>query len=159
MSIDDYRANVGVVLFNTDGLVWFGKRANTPEPHCWQFPQGGVDEGEDLAAAALRELEEETGVTSVRFLGRTDDWFVYDYPPEVLAAKGKRGRRHRGQKQVWFAYAFTGDESEIRLDAHDEIEFEAWRWGRLEEGPGLIVPFKRAAYEAVAAAFAPFAAT
>ena len=159
MSLDDYRANVGVVLFNHQGLVWFGKRANTPEPHCWQFPQGGVDEGEDLAVAALRELEEETGVSSVKFLARTDDWIVYDYPPEVLAGKKKRGRRHRGQKQVWFAYAFTGDESEIRLDAHDQIEFEAWRWGRLEEGPGLIVPFKRAAYEAVASAFAPFAAT
>ena len=51
MSLDDYRANVGVVLFNAQGMVWFGKRANTPEPHCWQFPQGGIDEGEDLADA------------------------------------------------------------------------------------------------------------
>ena len=159
MPLDDYRANVGVVLFNAQGMVWFGKRANTPEPHCWQFPQGGIDEGEDLAGAALRELEEETGVTSVRFLARTKDWVVYDYPPEIAESRARHGRRHRGQKQVWFAYAFTGEETEIRLDAHEEIEFEAWRWGRLDEGPRLIVPFKRAAYEAVADAFAAFAAT
>ena len=159
MDLEDYRANVGVVLFNAEGLVWFGKRADTPEPHCWQFPQGGIDEGEDLAVAALRELEEETGVTSVRLLGRTDDWIVYDYPPEVAANKQRRGKRHRGQKQVWFAYAFTGEDTEIRLDAHEQIEFEAWRWGRLAEGPDLIVPFKRAAYEAVVKAFAQFAAT
>ena len=159
MDLEDYRANVGVVLFNAEGLVWFGKRADTPEPHCWQFPQGGIDEGEDLAVAALRELEEETGVTSVRLLGRTDDWIVYDYPPEVAANKQRRGKHHRGQKQVWFAYAFTGEDTEIRLDAHEQIEFEAWRWGRLAEGPDLIVPFKRAAYEAVVKAFAQFAAT
>ena len=159
MDLEDYRANVGVVLFNAEGLVWLGKRADTPEPHCWQFPQGGIDEGEDLAVAALRELEEETGVTSVRLLGRTDDWIVYDYPPEVAANKQRRGKHHRGQKQVWFAYAFTGEDTEIRLDAHEQIEFEAWRWGRLAEGPDLIVPFKRAAYEAVVKAFAQFAAT
>jgi len=76
-----YRPNVGVVLFNADGQVWYGRRHATPGPHNWQFPQGGVDEGEDLLAAALRELREETGVTSVEFLARTDDWILYDFPP------------------------------------------------------------------------------
>ena len=154
MDLSRYRSNVGVVLFNAQGQVWLGKRANTPPPYCWQFPQGGVDEGEEITAAALRELEEETGVTSVEFLGRTEGWIIYDYPAEVLAQK--RGGKHLGQKQVWFAYRFTGDEAEIQLDRHDEVEFDSWRWGALQEAPGLIVPFKRAAYEAVVAAFLPF---
>ena len=79
-----YRPNVGVVLFNADGQVWYGRRHATPGPHNWQFPQGGVDEGEDLLAAALRELREETGVVSVEFLARTDDWILYDFPPEAM---------------------------------------------------------------------------
>ena len=157
MDLSKYRPNVGVVLFNQAGLVWLGKRADTPQPYCWQFPQGGVDEGEDIEAAALRELQEETGVVSTDFLARTEGWIVYDYPPEVAAIKRKKGRSYIGQKQVWFALRFTGDDSEIQLDRHDEIEFEAWRWGRLSEAPGLIVPFKRAAYETVAAAFAHLA--
>ena len=71
-----YRPNVGVVLFNCDGLVWYGQRHATPGPHNWQFPQGGVDAGEDLEAAARRELQEETGVTSAELLARTEDWIL-----------------------------------------------------------------------------------
>ena len=147
-----HRPNVGVVLFNDEGKVWLGKRANTPDPWNWQFPQGGVDEGEDLYAAALRELAEETGVTSAEYLGRTEGWVVYDFPPEV-----KKFGKWTGQKQVWFALRFTGQESEIRLDGHHQVEFEAWRWARLDEAPKLIIPFKRPAYEQVAAAFGQFA--
>lgn len=150
-----YRPNVGVVLFNAEGRVWLGRRAATPGPYNWQFPQGGIDDGEDLFAAALRELEEETGVTSAALLGRTEGWITYDYPPDVAASRGSRG--WKGQKQAWFALRFTGEDAEVRLDAHAEVEFDAWRWGELAEAPGLIVPFKRTAYEIVAQAFAEFA--
>ncbi len=142
-----YRPNVGVVLFNRDGLVWYGQRHATPGPHNWQFPQGGVDAGEDLEAAARRELREETGVTSVQLLARTDDWILYDFPPEAMN-NAKAWRGFKGQKQQWFAFRFTGDEAEIDLAADDDVEFDAC---------DLIVPFKRPAYEQVVAAFSHLA--
>ncbi len=155
MDLSHYRPNVGVVLFHPDGRVWLGKRVDTPGPYNWQFPQGGIDEGEDHLTAAKRELWEETGVQSTEFLARTEDWIAYDFPPEMLGSKAAKG--WKGQKQVWFALRLTGPESEIRLDHHSEIEFEAWRWDRLAATPQVIVPFKRPVYEKVASAFARFA--
>jgi len=151
-----YRPNVGVVLFNRDGKVWYGQRHATPGPYNWQFPQGGVDEGEDLMAAAVRELREETGAVSIAFLARTEDWVLYDFPREALN-NAKSWRGFVGQKQQWFAFRFLGDDSEINLNGSDEIEFDAWRWGYLDEACDQIVPFKRPAYEAATKAFASLA--
>ena len=148
----EHRPNVGVVVFHRDGRVWLGRRAGTDS---WQFPQGGVDEGEDFEAAALRELEEETGIRSVKVLGRTEGWIVYDFPKEATGSKIAKG--WRGQKQVWFAVQFRGQAQEVRLDHHLPVEFDAWRWGRLDEAPGLVIPFKRAAYDRVVKAFSHLA--
>lgn len=150
-----YRPNVGVVLFNRDGLVWLGRRCKTEGPFNWQFPQGGVDDGEDLEAAARRELREETGAASVNLLGRTQDWMAYDFPPGWSGSKAQKG--WKGQKQVWFAYRFEGQDQEIDLGWHPPPEFDAWRWARLQEAAEAVVPFKRPNYEHVAKAFAPYA--
>ncbi len=96
--------------------------------------------------------KEETGVSTVSKLACTEDWFAYDFPPEV-----RKGGKWHGQKQVWYAFRFEGDEAEIKLDQHHQIEFDAWRWGALAEAPDLIVPFKRDAYRRVVEAFKPFA--
>ena len=149
-----HRPNVGVVLFHPDGRVWVGRRSSgVRDPYCWQFPQGGVDGDEDLYAAARRELAEETGVSSVSLLGRTTEWLTYDFPPEA--------KRHEegwiGQKQIWFALRFEGEEAEIDLSRQHPPEFDGWRWVSLQETPELIVPFKRKVYEEVVRAFAVFA--
>ena len=140
------------MLFNADGRVWYGRRTGAAPPYNWQFPQGGVDEGEDLEDAARRELQEEAGVRSASLLGRTEDWVAYDFPAD--AAPNRKG--WKGQKQIWFALRFDGDEREIDLDGHGVAEFDAWRWGWLAEAPELVVPFKRSAYEQVVRAFSKF---
>ncbi len=152
-----YRPNVGVVLFNREGLVWMGHRPDAGSAHDWQFPQGGIDAGEDHEAAARRELQEETGVTSVSLLGRTREWIAYDFPADVLANR-KRARGFKGQKQVWFAYRFEGEDTEVNLHAHHEIEFDRWRWTTLAEAPSVVASFKRKAYDQVVATFSRFAA-
>jgi len=160
MTIDDvlgsYRPNVGVVLFNQRGGVFYGRRISDfadfgedKDAFRWQFPQGGIDADEDLIEAAFRELKEETGVSSARLLALTPGWLVYDFPA------GYKKKNWIGQRQKWAAMLFEGAESEIRLDADAHQEFDDWRWGELEEAPRLIVPFKRKVYEELAIAFAP----
>lgn len=150
----EYRPNVGVVLINRQGLVWLGHRDGESGPLSWQFPQGGIDAGEELQTAARRELQEETGVTSVSLLGRTEGWLKYDFPPEVLANR-KRARGFQGQKQVWFAFRFEGTDAEVDLFAHGEVEFDAWRWTSIHEATESVAAFKREVYMKVVDRFAP----
>ena len=150
-----YRPNVGIVLFARDGRVWLGRRAGTREPFNWQFPQGGVDPGEDLEAAAFRELHEETGIRSAVVLARIAEPITYDFPPEVLSRSDIRG--FKGQSQTWLAMRFTGEDSEIDLQAVKPAEFDAWRWATLEEALVSVVPFKRETYGRIAHHFRRFA--
>ena len=153
----EHRPNVGVVLFNKEGRVWVGKRYAQGGPYAWQFPQGGIDRGEDPAIAALRELYEETGITEdlVEPLGDIPEWLAYDFPPEVLAQRRKN--RWKGQKQLWFAYRFLGTDTCFDLKAVPPQEFEAFRWEDLSAAPALVIPWKRPVYGRVAELFAGFA--
>jgi putative (di)nucleoside polyphosphate hydrolase len=154
---DRYRPNVGLALFHADGLVFLGRRAGASGPYQWQMPQGGVDRGETPAEAALRELEEEIGIDAslVDVLEETSDWLYYDFPDEIRARESSRGR-YLGQRQKWFALRFKGRDADVHLDRH-KPEFSDWRWGRLEEAPSLVIPFKRAVYEDVAHRFKRYA--
>lgn len=159
-----YRPCVGIALINRQGLVFIGQRKPEAGPEhvddtfSWQMPQGGIDEGEAPVEAALRELREETNVSSVTVLAEAPRWFSYDLP-EAVAGQAWKGR-YRGQTQKWFALRFDGDETEIDIAAPAggvKPEFVAWRWERLERLPGLIIPFKRPVYEQVVEAFHPYA--
>ena len=149
-----YRPCVGVMLVNSEGKVFVGQRIDAPkgsrgEGGRWQMPQGGIDEGEDLHAAALRELAEEAGVREdlATILATTGEELLYDLPDELL---GKLwGGRYRGQRQTWVLMRFTGEDADIDLEAHDPPEFLAWKWAEPEELVDLIVPFKRRVYRAV----------
>ena len=157
-----YRDCVGVAVFNAHGNVFLGHRKAAGDPDqsaehgsAWQMPQGGIDKGEDPLKAALRELYEETNMTSVSLLAEAPEWIFYDLPDEAL---GKAwGGKYRGQRQRWFAFAFTGPDDEIDVaepaGGKHEAEFSAWRWEKLSRAPSLIVPFKRSAYEKVVEAF------
>ncbi len=153
MSELGYRPCVGVMLVNDRGRVFVGRRIDNKEGDWWQMPQGGIDEGEDLRAAALRELAEETGVDArhVTLLQQIEEPVRYDLPEELI---GKLwGGRYRGQEQVWFLARFAGEDGDIRLDAHDPPEFCDWKWVEPDQLPDLIVPFKKRVYRAVVDAF------
>jgi putative (di)nucleoside polyphosphate hydrolase len=157
-----YRDCVGTAVFNRDGLVFIGRRrpADDPEDRTeveapWQMPQGGIDKGERPLETAYRELFEETSIRSVDLIAEAPGWIYYDLPDEALgvALKGK----YRGQRQRWFAFAFTGDDREVNVTAPGDgsmpAEFDRWRWEELSRLPDLIVPFKRQAYVEIVAAF------
>ena len=159
-----YRPCVGMMLFNKKGRVFIGRRTDGPEhvdeTHVWQMPQGGVDQKEDPWPAALRELYEETNITSVEKLAESKEWYSYDIPREIVgkAWKGK----YRGQTQKWYALRFTGKESEIDVlnpAGGHEPEFVEWRWEKIDRLPALVVPFKRGVYEQVVKEFGEFAKT
>jgi putative (di)nucleoside polyphosphate hydrolase len=157
-----YRPCAGIMVLNRAGLVFIGRRSGGPEHvddlHAWQMPQGGIDEDEDPYKAALRELYEETSITSVEKLGEIPGWLRYDIPPDI-AGRAWKGK-YRGQKQKWYALRFTGDDSEIDVEhpgGGHEPEFIAWRWERIENVPALVVPFKRPLYDRIVAEFRTFA--
>ena len=157
-----YRPCVGLAVFNAANAVFIGRRQGSPEHVAdgfeWQMPQGGIDPGETPIEAAIRELREETNITSIALLAEVPGWLTYDLPAGIARAAWKG--RYRGQAQKWFAFRFTGKNSEIDISAPGggthKPEFFDWRWERLQRTPELIIPFKRPVYEAVVTAFGRF---
>ncbi len=145
-----YRSCVGITLFNQDKKVLVAERLDYPGN--WQMPQGGIDSGETPAQAAMRELKEEIGTNHAEIMERTKSWLFYDFPEHL---KGERLKgKYRGQKQIWFAMLFKGNDSEINLQTK-KPEFIDWNWVELENVIDLIVPFKKTVYESVVEQFRP----
>ncbi len=149
-----YRPCAGIVLFNKRGQVFVGQRLDTYQ-EAWQLPQGGIDDGEEPRAAALRELEEEIGTGNAEIIGETQDWLTYDLPPDLLGKIWKG--RYRGQTQKWFAMRFLGDDTEINPAGVDHPEFGAWKWANIEEIPDMAVAFKKTIYQTLVSEFSRFA--
>ena len=153
-SLLPYRPAAAVMLLNGADKVFVAQRIDSAL-EAWQMPQGGLDDGEDPEAGALRELEEETGIAPhlVEILGRAPDVLLYDLPPEL---RGKIwGGKYRGQAQHWFVARFLGQDEDIDL-ATPEPEFRAWKWADAGELVDLIVPFKKTLYAQVVEAFAEY---
>ena len=151
MTDDDlYRRGVGVMLLNGEGKVFVGARVDNPDD-AWQMPQGGMEDGEDPWATALRELEEETGIRPhlVERVAQCPQRLRYELPDGVRLWGG----RWIGQDQEWFLARFLGDDRDIDIATHDP-EFRDWKWIEPDRLPDVIVPFKRNLYRRLLKDFA-----
>lgn len=147
-----YRPNVGIVIHNARGQVFWARRVGGFD--AWQFPQGGVHAGESLEDALYRELREETGLPpdAVEIRGRTKGWLRYRLPKHLRRAEGDR---FRGQKQRWFLLRLLAEDDAFCLSASAEPEFDHWRWVSFWYPLGQIVAFKREVYRQALAELAP----
>jgi putative (di)nucleoside polyphosphate hydrolase len=141
---DGYRPNVGIILCNPRNQVFWGKRIRE---HSWQFPQGGIKQGESPEQAMYRELGEEVGLLPehVRILGRTRDWLRYDVPTHWVKREWRGS--YRGQKQIWFLLRLTGRDTDVSLRASSHPEFDAWRWSQYWVPMEAVIEFKRDVYK------------
>ena len=155
MTDDDhlYRRGVGVMLLNRAGKVFVAARIDNAAD-AWQMPQGGIDEGEEPWPAALRELEEETGITPdlVEQIACHPEVLRYRLPDELIGKIWKQG--WVGQQQNWFLCRFLGEDRDIDISGVAHPEFREWRWLEPQRLPDMIVPFKRGLYRQLLADFA-----
>lgn len=152
MSDDGYRPAAGVMLINKARKVWVGQRLDS-SLEAWQMPQGGLDAGEEPLEGALRELEEETGISRdlVELVAQAREELTYDLPEDLIGKVWKKP--WRGQRQTWFLMRFLGQDKDVNI-ATAEPEFRAWKWAEPAELPAMIVPFKQQLYRDVLEAFA-----
>jgi putative (di)nucleoside polyphosphate hydrolase len=148
-SNDGYRPNVGIVLSNDAGKVFWARRT---QHDGWQFPQGGMHPDENPEQAMYRELKEEVGLERrhVHLVGHTSGWLHYDLPQQFFrspfSTAARRRKRIRGQKQIWFLLIMNCDESSVRLDCSKKPEFDDWKWVDYWDAAEEIVDFKRNVY-------------
>jgi len=152
-----YRAAAAAVIFNPRGSVWLGRRASETRPNIWQYPQGGIDENEKPLTAAIREIEEETGIDStlLKSIGHINAPLFYDLPVQYKTTA--RTKKWQGQKQYWFAFEFMGNDADVNLENQNPPEFSTWKWGDIHDAVNTVIDFKRDIYARVAKEFEPFA--
>jgi|TARA_B110000977_G_scaffold26206_1_gene32530 putative (di)nucleoside polyphosphate hydrolase len=149
---EGFRANVGIMLANARGEVLWARRVGQD---AWQFPQGGIQQGESPQQALFRELEEEIGLTAkdVEIIATTRGWLRYRLPQRLLRRDSKP--LCIGQKQKWFLLKMLSDDSEVRFDKDHKPEFDHWRWVSYWYPLGQVVPFKREVYRRALKELAP----
>jgi putative (di)nucleoside polyphosphate hydrolase len=140
---EGFRPNVGIILCNAKNEVFWGKRIRE---HSWQFPQGGIKNGETPEDAMYRELHEEVGLKPehVAILGRTKGWLRYEVPTQWIKREWRGS--YRGQKQIWFLLRLIGRDNDISLRASSHPEFDAWRWHDYWVPLDTVIEFKRNVY-------------
>ncbi len=149
-----YRLNVGIMIINSQGLIWMGKRRHTlSSPFSYQMPQGGIDPGETPEQTLWRELYEEVGLSQneCKVLAVSKNWYTYLIPPEH-----KMRSKYAGQKQKWFLLQLTCPDETVCLNKTDYPEFSSFKWMTPEEAKNAVIPFKREVYQKVLAEFAPY---
>ena len=147
-----FRKNAGIVVFRTDKKVLICQRNDMQ--NSWQFPQGGIEPGEELLAAAKRELQEETGITAVRLINIMPQPLKYDFPEDL---RSRRAFPYIGQEQYWVLFEFLGKDEDIDFCTNpQEVEFKAFKWADIAEAPKEIIYFKKDVYAKVADYFAPY---
>jgi putative (di)nucleoside polyphosphate hydrolase len=150
---DGFRPNVGIILLNQRNQVFWGKRLRT---HSWQFPQGGIKQGESPEQAMFRELHEEVGLRPehVRIVARTREWLRYEVPQHFIR-RDARGH-YKGQKQIWFLLQLMGRDTDMNLRATNHPEFDAWRWSDYWVPLDAVIEFKRGVYQTALTELARF---
>ena len=149
---DGFRANVGIILANQEGRVLWARRVGQD---AWQFPQGGIAQGESPEEALYRELEEEVGLTSgaVDIVACTQGWLRYRLPKRYI----RKGTNPVciGQKQKWFLLRMLAPDEAVKVDAHPKPEFDHWRWVSYWYPLSQVISFKREVYRSALKELAP----
>ena len=139
------RSGVGIVVLNKENKIFVAKRIDNPK-NFWQMPQGGIDKNENYYEAALRELKEETSITSVELIKEISKKYTYILPDNLIGIiwKGK----FKGQVQKWFVMRFVGNETEININTKNP-EFLDWKWIDVDQLPKIAVNFKLEIYKKI----------
>ncbi len=149
---EGFRPNVGIMVANSRGEVLWAQRIGQD---AWQFPQGGIAEGESPEEALYRELDEEIGLQQgdVRIVSCTRGWLRYKLPQRLVRRDSKP--LCIGQKQKWFLLEMLADDSKVSLNNCHKPEFDGWRWVSYWYPLGQVVPFKRDVYRRAMKELAP----
>ena len=150
---EGFRANVGIILTNDQGQVFWARRTGMD---AWQFPQGGIKKNESPKTAMYRELKEEIGLEPehVELINSTDDWLRYWLPKRYI--RQNRGPLCIGQKQIWYLLKLTVDETYLDLSYTSEPEFDSWKWVDFWRPVEEVISFKRQVYQQALKQLQPF---